>query len=73
MVCAVECVEQPSKRSLKNYLGRDLHEFLVGKLDKAWAAKHGKTIEISTAELLDVDSEEEDDGDVHATVGLCNP
>ena len=67
MVCAVECVEQPSKRSLKNYLGRDRHEFLVGKLDKAWATKHGKTIEVSTAELLGVDSEEEDDGDVHAT------
>ena len=54
MLCAVECLEQPSKRSLKNYLGRDLHEFLVGKLDKAWAAKHGKKIEVSTAEMLEV-------------------
>ena len=79
MLCAVQCVEQPSTRSLKNFFDRDLHPYLVSKLDKAWAAKHGKQIkEVSSAELTDtiIYDDDEDENELCSTVGpigLCNP
>ena len=78
MVCAIECVEQPSTRSLKNFLGGNLHAYLVNKLDTAWSAKHGKAIqEVSAAELCQViEDDDEEEHELCSTVGpigLCNP
>jgi len=58
-LCAVLCDLPPSKRSLQNGIGKDLHPFLVGKLDTAWKAKHpGK--EVSSLEIQnDSDSDSE--------------
>ena len=72
MLCAVECLEQPSTRSLKNFFDRDLHSYLVTKLDKAWAAKHEK--QLSMAELLEVAAVEEDEEEEESlNHGLINP
>ena len=70
-VCAVECSEQPSTRSLKNFMGNPLFHTLVTKLDEAWSKKHGKKIEVSAAEILVVEGDEEDD--VPGCDGLVNP
>jgi len=70
-VCAVECSEQPSTRSLKNFMGNPLFHTLVTKLDEAWSKKHGKKIEVSAAEMLEVEGDEEDD--VPGCDGLVNP
>ena len=53
-LCAVECLLKPSTRELKNGRGFDLHEVMVKKLDKAWAAKHGT--EVSMLELTTLPS-----------------
>ena len=70
-VCAVECTEQPSKRSLKNFMGNPLFHTLVSKLDEAWSKKHGK--EASSAEFYQVIEDDDEDEDLCNTVGLCNP
>ena len=60
-LCAVIADVPPSKRDLKNALGRDLIPKLVAKLDEAWKVKHpGKSIEVSSLELR-ADSESDDD------------
>ena len=56
-VCAVVFDTPPSKRALKNGLGKDLFPNLVAKLDKLWQTKHpGKSIssfeqEVSVLEM----------------------
>ena len=70
-VCAVECSEQPSTRSLKNFLGNPLFHTLVNKLNEAWSKKHGKELkEVSSAELCQVIEDDDEDEDVCATMGL---
>ena len=77
MVCAIECVEQPSKRDIKNALGYPMYPTLVAKLDQLWSKKHNKQLEVSSAELYPViedDDEEEDElCSTVGPIGLCNP
>ena len=58
-LCAVLCDELPSKRSLQNGIGKDLHPFLIAKLDAAWKTKHPGR-EVSSLEIQnDSDSDAE--------------
>jgi hypothetical protein len=58
-LCAVLCDQPSSKRSLQNGIGKDLHPFLVGKLDAAWKLKHPGE-EVSALEMqADSDSDTE--------------
>ena len=50
-VCAILCDTPPSKRQIKNGIGKDLAQFLVAKLEDAWKVKHpGKDVNSFKAE-----------------------
>ena len=70
MVCAIECVEQPSKRDIKNALGYPMYPTLVAKLDQLWSKKHNKKVEeVSMLEMSIMEEVE----DIASTSSLCNP
>ena len=73
MVCAIECVEQPSKRDIKNALGYPMYPTLVAKLDQLWSKKHNKQLEVSSAEFCQVVEDDDEDEEIEHISGLCNP
>ena len=74
-LCAIACDIQPSKRDLMSAIeGIPLHPYIVGKLDKQWATKHGKELSmLEMAVAVVEDDNDDEDEDVCATIGLINP
>ena len=72
MLCAIECVVQPSKSDIKNALGYPMYPTLVTKLDQLWSKEHNKEIEVSSAEFCQVVEDDEEDEEINHISGLCN-
>ena len=49
--CAVSFDERPSKRSLENFDGHPMIQFLVDRLDAAWKVKHPDEVSMLEIDL----------------------